>query len=71
MRMAFGRQRYELSKELQDLRVDVAVFGDTSENSWGTLGTLFQITTFIEPTANWAEKGELPLQLEKASPTFM
>jgi hypothetical protein len=29
-------------------------------------GSLFQIITFIEPTATRAEKAELPLQLEKA-----
>jgi hypothetical protein len=32
---------------------------------------LFQISTFIEPTASRAEKAELPLQLEKAFPTTM
>jgi hypothetical protein len=34
-------------------------------------GFLFQISTFIEPTASRAEKAELPLQLEKAFPTTM
>jgi hypothetical protein len=34
-------------------------------------GSLFQITTSIAPTANLEEKAELPLQLEKASPTTM
>jgi hypothetical protein len=34
-------------------------------------GSLFKITTFTEPTATWAEKAELPLQLEKAIPTTM
>jgi hypothetical protein len=28
-----GRQRYELSKQLQDLHIDVAVFRDTSQTS--------------------------------------
>jgi hypothetical protein len=34
-------------------------------------GSLFKITTFIEPTAPRVEKAELPLQLEKAFPTTM
>jgi hypothetical protein len=34
-------------------------------------GSLFQITTFTEPTVTPAEKGELLLQLEKAFPTTM
>jgi hypothetical protein len=34
-------------------------------------GPLFQITTFIEPTAIRVEKAQLPLQLEKAFPTIM
>jgi hypothetical protein len=34
-------------------------------------GLLFQIITFIEPTAIRAEKAELPLQLEKAFPITM
>jgi hypothetical protein len=33
--------------------------------------SLFQITTFIEPTATQAEKVELALQLQKAFPTTM
>jgi hypothetical protein len=28
-----GRQRYELSKQVQDLQVDVALFSETSETS--------------------------------------
>jgi hypothetical protein len=28
-------------------------------------GSLFKITTFVDPTATQAEKAELPLQLEK------
>jgi hypothetical protein len=32
---------------------------------------LFQIITFIEPTASWGEKEELLLQLKKAFPTAM
>jgi hypothetical protein len=34
-------------------------------------GFLFQITTFIEPTATRVEKAELPLQLKKAFPITM
>jgi hypothetical protein len=30
--------------------------------------SLFQITTFIEPTATLSEKAELPLRLEEARP---
>jgi hypothetical protein len=34
-------------------------------------GSLFQTTTFIEPTETWEEKAELPLQLEEAFPITM
>jgi hypothetical protein len=34
-------------------------------------GSLFQIITFIEPTANRAEKAGLSLQLKKAFPITM
>jgi hypothetical protein len=34
-------------------------------------GFLFKITTFIGLAASWAEKAELPLQLQKAFPTTM
>jgi hypothetical protein len=34
-------------------------------------GSLFQITTFNNPTVTWAEKAEMPLQFEKAFPTTM
>jgi hypothetical protein len=34
-------------------------------------GSLFQIITFIDPTATRVEKAELPLQLEKAIPKTM
>jgi hypothetical protein len=54
---AIVRQRYVLSKQLQDLHVDVALFSETSE-----------IATFIEPTATRADKAELPLRLEEAFP---
>jgi hypothetical protein len=35
------------------------------------LGSLFQIIIFIHLTATRAGKAEIPLQLEKASPTTM
>jgi hypothetical protein len=39
-----GRQRYELSKELQELLVDVApVFRDTFETSWEIFIPNFQL----------------------------
>jgi hypothetical protein len=34
-------------------------------------GSLYQITTFIEPTATQAEKAELPLRLQEAFPIAM
>jgi hypothetical protein len=64
-----GRQRYELSKQLQDLHVDVALFSGTYLKLMR--GFSVKITTFIKPTATRAEKAELPLQLEKAFPTTM
>jgi hypothetical protein len=63
------RQRYELSKQLQDLHVDVALLSETHPKSHERF--LFQIITFIEPTATREEEVELPLQLEKAFPTTM
>jgi hypothetical protein len=66
-----GRQRYELSKQLQDLHVYVTLFTET-RLIWNLMrGSLFQISTFTEPTATLTEKAELPLQLEKAFPTTM
>jgi hypothetical protein len=63
------RQRYELSKQLQDLYVGVALF---SETLWNIMrDPLFQITTFIEPNATRAEQAELPLRLEEAFPIAM
>jgi hypothetical protein len=60
------RQRYELSKQLEELHVDVALFSETHLKPHERF--LFQINTFIERTAIRAEKAELLLQLEKASP---
>jgi hypothetical protein len=44
------RQRYKLSKQLQDLHIDVALFSETRLKP----GFIFQITTFIEQTATRA-----------------
>jgi hypothetical protein len=61
-----GKQRYELRKQLQDLHVNVAKFSETPLKFHERF--LFQIFTFTEPTAIRAEKAELSLQLEEASP---
>jgi hypothetical protein len=61
------RQRYELSKQLQDLHIDVALLSETHLNPMR--GSIFLIITFIVQTASRKEKAELPLQLEKAFPT--
>jgi hypothetical protein len=61
------RQLYDLSKQLEDLRVDVALFSETHLKLMR--GSLFQISTFTEPTAIRAEKAELLLQLKKVFPT--
>jgi hypothetical protein len=63
------QQRYELSKQLQDRHVDVALFSETYLKSHERF--LFQITTFIEPTATRVEKAELPLWLGEAFPIAM
>jgi hypothetical protein len=62
------KQRYELSKQLQDLHVDVALF---SAAHLKPQERFFQITTFIEKTANREEKAELPLRLVEAFPIAM
>jgi hypothetical protein len=61
-----ARQSYELSKQLQDLHVDVALFSETHLNF--IRGSSLQI---IEQTATRTEKVELSLQLEKEFPTTM
>jgi hypothetical protein len=63
-----GSRRYELSKELQELNVDVALFSETHLKPHDSF---FQISTFAEPIATRAEKAELPFQLEKAFPTIV
>jgi hypothetical protein len=55
-------QRYELSKQLQDLHVDVSLYLKPHERFFNS---------FIEPTATWGEKAELPLRLEEAFPIAM
>jgi hypothetical protein len=56
------RQHYELSKQLQDLHVDVALFSVTQLKPHERF--FIPNYHFIEPTATRAEKAELPLQLE-------
>jgi hypothetical protein len=60
------RQRYDLSKQLQDLHVDVALFSAAHLKPHERF--LIQITTFIVPTATRAEETELPVRLEEAFP---
>jgi hypothetical protein len=57
-----ARQRYETRKQLQKLHTSVAQLSKTHLKSHE--GFLFQIVTFIGPTASWAEEAELPFQLE-------
>jgi hypothetical protein len=52
---------------LQDLHVDVALFSETHLKPHERF--FIPNFTFTEPTAIRAEKAELPLQLEKVSPT--
>jgi hypothetical protein len=49
-------QRYELSKQLQDLLCSQRHISNSMR------GSLFQIITFIVLTASQEEKAELPLQ---------
>jgi hypothetical protein len=64
-----GRQRCELREQLQNLHVDVVLFSETHLKP----PEMFFIPNFhiYQPTDIWAEKAELPLQLEKAFPTTM
>jgi hypothetical protein len=61
------KQRYELSKQLQDLHIDVAIFSETHLKPHERFS--IQHYHFIKLIAIWEEKVELPLQYEKASPT--
>jgi hypothetical protein len=64
-----GRQPYDLRKQLQDLRVDVALFSETHLKPHE--GFYFRNYHFYRTGATRAEKAKLPLQLEKAFPTTM
>jgi hypothetical protein len=64
-----GRQRYEVSKQLQDLYIYVALFSETHLKR--EFFFIFQITNPIQTTATRAEKAASPLQLEKESLTAM
>jgi hypothetical protein len=48
------RRSYELSKQLQDLHVDVALLSETHLKP--VRGSIFQIITFIRLTASQEEK---------------
>jgi hypothetical protein len=61
-----GRQRYELSKQLQDLNVEVVLFSETQLKYHERF--IIPNFHFNEPTATLVEKAELPLQLGKAVP---
>jgi hypothetical protein len=63
------RQRYELSKQLQDLHVDVALLSETYLKPHERL--FISNYTFIQPTATRAEMAELPLWSEEAFHTTM
>jgi hypothetical protein len=65
-----GRQRHELSKQLQDLRTDVALSSEPHLKPHETIFFL-PIITFIELTATRVGKADLQPQLEKAPHTIM
>jgi hypothetical protein len=58
------KQRTELSKQLQDLHVDVALFSETNLKPHERY--FISYYQFMKPTATPAEKAELPLLLEQA-----
>jgi hypothetical protein len=62
-----SKQHSKLSKQLQDLHIDVALFSETHLKPHER----FYIPNyhFYRIDANWEEKAELLLQSEKASPT--
>jgi hypothetical protein len=64
-----SKQRYGPSKQLQDLRIDVALFSETHLKPHER----FYIPNyhFIESIVTRKEKAELPLLLGKATPTSM
>jgi hypothetical protein len=63
------RHRHELSKQLQDLHLDVALL---LSHIWNpTRGSSFQIINFIRMNTSQEEEEELPLQWETAFLTTM
>jgi hypothetical protein len=54
-------QRYELSKQLQDLHIDVALLSETHLKPHERFFFFFLIITFIVQTASREEKVEFPL----------
>jgi hypothetical protein len=54
-----GRQRHELSKQLQDLHIDVTLFSETRQNPM--IGSIFKIAIFIESIAKPERKGRSTL----------
>jgi hypothetical protein len=62
-----GRQRYELSKQLQDLHVDVALFSEIHLKPHERF--FIPNCHFYRTDRHPGRKAELPLQLEKGSPT--
>jgi hypothetical protein len=63
------RQCYELSKQLQDLHIDVAFLSQTHLKPHESFFVLNY--HFYQLTTSQKEKAELSLQLEKAFPTTM
>jgi hypothetical protein len=63
-----GRQVYEVRKQVEDFKIDVALFSDTYLKSH----TMFYIPNcdFIALAVKKGTKAELPLQLRKASLTL-
>jgi hypothetical protein len=61
------RQLYELSNQLQDRHIDVALHSETHMKPHERFSS--QIFMFTEPTAIRVQNAELPLQLAEASPT--
>jgi hypothetical protein len=60
------RRPCELSRELQELSVDLAVLSEACLEIHKKV-TFFQIITFIAPTTFRAEKAKLLLQLKRTS----
>jgi hypothetical protein len=57
------RQRYELSKQLQDLYIYIYIYGSALRHISNHMrGSSFQITTFVLLIASWEEK-EFPITM--------